>query len=42
MNPVEATSRSTSFMDFGSSNALEAGGAPARYRIHAACRASTE
>lgn len=30
MKPVEATSRCVSFMDFGSSSALVAGGAPAR------------
>ena len=42
MNPVEATSLRTSGMDFGSSKAADAGGAPARYLIQAACRASTE
>ncbi len=42
MKPVEATSFRTSGIDFGSSNAAEAGGAPARYLIQAACLASTE
>ena len=42
MKPVEATILRTSGMDFGSSSALDAGGAPARYLIQAAWRASTE
>ena len=39
---VEATIDRTSEMDFPSSNAAAAGVTPARYRIQAACRASTE